>query len=106
MSTARRASSAPKTVSIRDLSRNAGTILRSLHAANRPAVVTERGRPVGILFPTDPDEFEDFVIEHAAEFVEARMAAHREVSEGRARRLSDVAAEIEAGGQTEADASG
>lgn len=86
---------APRSVSIRELSRSAGTILRSLSAAGRPAVVTDRGRPVGLLFPTDPDEFEDFVLEHAPEFVRARAAAADDLREGHVQRIGDVVAELE-----------
>jgi hypothetical protein len=59
-------------------------------------VITDRGRPVGLLFPTDPDEFEDFVLQHAPEFIRAREDAARELAEGRVRRIGDVAAELEA----------
>lgn len=89
---------APRTVSIRELSRNTGSIMRSLAAAKRPAIITERGRPVGLLIPTDPDEFEDFVLEHAPEFIRLRQEAERDLADGNVRRLSDVVAELDARG--------
>jgi hypothetical protein len=82
-------------ISIRELSRGAGPILRSLSKARRPAVITDRGRPVGLLFPTDPDEFEDFVLEHAPDFIRARQDAARDLAAGRVRRVSDVSRDLE-----------
>lgn len=86
---------APRTVSIRELSRSAGLIIRSLTKARRPAIITDRGRPVGILFPTDPDEFEEFILRHAPEFIRAREEAEEALRDGNVRRLRDVVDELE-----------
>jgi antitoxin (DNA-binding transcriptional repressor) of toxin-antitoxin stability system len=86
---------APRSVSIRELSRGTGSILKSLSRAKRPAVVTDRGRPIAIIVPTDPDEFEDFVLERAPEFIKARLDALSDVDAGQVRSLAEVAAELD-----------
>jgi hypothetical protein len=86
---------APRSISIREFSRQAGALLQALRSSSRPAVITDRGRPVGLVYGIDPDEFEDFVLEHAPEYVEARQLAERELTDGTARRLSDVVADLE-----------
>jgi hypothetical protein len=90
-----RAVDAPRSISIREFSRQASALLHALRNSPRPAVITDRGRPVGLVYGLDPDEFEDFVLEHAPEYVEARQLAERELADGTARRLSDVVADLE-----------
>jgi prevent-host-death family protein len=83
------------TIGVRDLARNASAIINELDATKQPALVTRRGRPVAYILPVDSEQFEDFVLANAPEFVEGMIAADRELASGEttslaaARRLLD-----------------
>jgi hypothetical protein len=47
--------------------------------------VTRRGRPAFYTLPADSEEFEDFVLAHAPEFVEGMAAADDELAAGESR---------------------
>lgn len=55
------------TVGIRDLARRASAIVRNVRETGEPAIVTDRGRAVGVLYPIDADAFEDYVLANAPE---------------------------------------
>jgi PHD/YefM family antitoxin component YafN of YafNO toxin-antitoxin module len=84
------------TIGVRELARHASSIINDIEQNKQPALVTRRGRPVVYMLPVDSEEFEDFVLSHAPQFVEGMPAADRELAAGETRSLADARAELEA----------
>ncbi len=53
-------------VGIRQLARNASAIIRDV-ARRKPAVVTDRGKPVGVIYPFDEEDLEDYILANSPE---------------------------------------
>lgn len=83
------------TVGIRDLARRASAIVRDVRETGQPTIVTDRGRPVGVLYPIDPGALEDFVLANAPEFVTSMREADEDLAAGRALSLDAVLADLE-----------
>lgn len=90
------------TVGIRDLAKHASAIVSDMERSKKPMLVTRRGRPVAYMLPVDSEEFADFVLAHAPEFVEGMAAADAELAAGETVSLDDVRTELESA----ADAAG
>lgn len=76
-------------VGIRDLSRNPSKVVEEVSNSGRPALVTKHGKPIVAIVPIDEDALEDWVLENAPSFVEARRAAERELAAGETVDLED-----------------
>jgi PHD/YefM family antitoxin component YafN of YafNO toxin-antitoxin module len=83
------------TIGVRHLARHASSIINEIERKKEPALVTRRGRPVVYMLPVDSEEFEDFVLAHAPQFVEGMVAADGELAAGETVSLADVRAELE-----------
>jgi antitoxin YefM len=83
------------TVSIRDLSRNASSVVDDVARTGRPAIVTKHGAPVAALVPVDEAELEDLVLAKAPEYLEDLVAADEDLAAGRTRSAADVFAELD-----------
>ena len=83
-------------VGIRQLARNASAIIRDVSETRRPTVVTDRGKPVGVIYPFDEEDLEDYVLANAPEYVARREQADRDIAEGRTFSLEEVLARLEA----------
>ncbi|MGH2831877.1 MAG: type II toxin-antitoxin system Phd/YefM family antitoxin [Solirubrobacteraceae bacterium] len=84
------------TIGIRELARHASSIISDIEQNKEPALITRRGRPVVYMLPVDSEEFEDFVLTHAPQFVEGMADADAELAAGETASLTDVRAELEA----------
>lgn len=84
--------SALTTVGIRDLARRASAIVRGVRETGEPAIVTDRGRPVGVLYPIDADSLEDYVLANAPEFVTSMREADEDLAAGRTVSLDELLA--------------
>jgi len=62
------------TVGIRELAKHASAIIHDIESKKEPALITRRGRPVAYVLPVDSQEFEDFVLAHAPQFVNGAAA--------------------------------
>jgi len=80
------------TVGIRDLARRASAIVRGVRETGQPAIVTDRGRPVGVLYPIDADALEDYVLANAPEFVTSMREADEDLAAGRTVSLDELLA--------------
>ncbi len=84
------------TIGVRELARHASAIINDIEQKKEPALVTRRGRPVVYMLPVDSDEFEDFVLAHAPQFVEGIAVADAELAAGETVSLADARANLEA----------
>ncbi|HYM45731.1 MAG TPA: type II toxin-antitoxin system Phd/YefM family antitoxin [Solirubrobacteraceae bacterium] len=84
------------TIGVRELARHASAIINDIEQNKEPTLVTRRGRPVAYMLPIDSEEFEDFVLAHAPQFVEGMAASDAELAAGETVSLEDVRGELEA----------
>jgi PHD/YefM family antitoxin component YafN of YafNO toxin-antitoxin module len=84
------------TIGVRELAKRASSIINDIEQNKEPALITRRGRPVVYMLPVDSEEFEDFVLAHASQFVEGMTAADAELAASETVSLTDVRAELEA----------
>ncbi len=84
------------TIGVRELARHASSIINDIERKKEPALITRRGRPVAYMLPVDSEEFEDFVLAHAPQFVEGMAAADTELATGSTVSLASVREELEA----------
>jgi PHD/YefM family antitoxin component YafN of YafNO toxin-antitoxin module len=83
-------------IGVRELARHASSVINDIEQSKEPALITRRGRPVVYMLPVDSDEFEDFVLAHAPEYVEGMAAADTELAAGETVSLASVREELEA----------
>jgi len=83
-------------VSIRELSRNASSVVDDVARTGRPALVTKHGAPVAAVVPVDADDLEDLVLSKAPEYLADMAAADEDLAAGRTRSAADVFDELDA----------
>jgi prevent-host-death family protein len=81
---------------VRELARNASAIVRRVTDTGRPAIVTNRGEPVAVVLPLDPEELEDYVLANAPRFVRSMREADRDFADGRTVEAEEFFASIDA----------
>ncbi len=84
------------TIGVRDLAKHASAIINDIEQTREPALITRRGRPVAYMLAVDSEEFEDFVLAHAPEFVEGMATANAELASGETVSLADIRGDLEA----------
>jgi prevent-host-death family protein len=84
------------TIGVRELAKHASAIINDIEQTGEPALITRRGRPVAYVLAVDSDEFEDFVLAHAPEFVEGMATANAELATGETVSLADIRRDLEA----------
>lgn len=83
------------TIGVRELARHASSIINDIEQKKEPALITRRGRPVVYMLPIDSEEFEDFVLAHAPQFVEGMTTADAELAAGETVSLANLRKELE-----------
>jgi PHD/YefM family antitoxin component YafN of YafNO toxin-antitoxin module len=83
------------TIGVRELARHASSIISDIEQNKEPTLVTRRGRPVVYMLPVDSEEFEDFVLAHASQFVDGMAIADVELEAGETVSLAEARAELE-----------
>jgi prevent-host-death family protein len=83
------------TIGVRELAKHASSIINDIEQTKEPALITRRGRPVAYMLPVDSQEFEDFVLTHASEFVEGMVSANAELAARETVSLAEVRRELE-----------
>jgi prevent-host-death family protein len=78
------------TIGVRELARNTSAIINELEETKEPAMITRRGRPIAYMLPIDSEQFEDFVLANAPEFVSGMAAADRELAIGETTSLTEA----------------
>ena len=61
------------TIGVRELAKHASAIINDIEQTKEPALITRRGRPIAYMLPSTTEEFEDFVLAHAPQFVPSRQ---------------------------------
>ncbi len=84
------------TIGVRELAKNASSIINDIEQTGKPALITRRGRPVAYMLAVDSEEFEDFVLAHAPEFVEGMATANAELAAGETVSLAAIRRDLEA----------
>lgn len=89
-------------ISMRELANNTKTVVEEVARSGRPAVVTQRGKPLVAVVPIDQDALEDWVLANAPEFVDSMRQADNEVTRGQlGTPLDEVLADLDGeGGQS------
>ena len=90
-----KASQAVGIVSVRELSRNMRRVIGAVAKSRRPALVTQRGKPVIALYPVEAGDWEDWVLANAPEFVEGMRKADEEFRRGETIGMNEVFARLE-----------
>jgi prevent-host-death family protein len=84
------------TIGVRELAKHTSAVINDIEQGKEPVLVTRRGRPVVYMLPVDSEEFEDFVIAHAPQFVEGMARANAELAAGETVSLASIRDELEA----------
>lgn len=82
-------------ITIRALADGASRVVREVQETGRPAVITNRGRPVAAIVPLTTEQLEDWVLANLPEFIESMNEADEDLTAGRTRSLADVFADDE-----------
>jgi PHD/YefM family antitoxin component YafN of YafNO toxin-antitoxin module len=77
-------------VGIRQLARNASAIIHDVSKTRRPTVVTDRGKPVGVIYPFDEEDFEDYILANSPELAKRLERADRDIAEGKTLSLEEL----------------
>ena len=81
-------------VGVRDLAKNASSIVEEVSSKHERAVITKRGRPVAVMVPVDSAALEDHVLASMPEFVSATTEADAELAAGQTVSLEDLLADL------------
>lgn len=83
------------TVGVRELARRASAIIDEIATKKEPALITRRGRPVAYVLPVDSEQFEEFVLANAPEFIAGMAAADVELRAGETISLTAFEQQLE-----------
>lgn len=92
------------TVGVRELARRASAIIDEIATKKEPALITRRGRPVAYVLPVDSEQFEEFVLANAPEFIAGMEEADVELRAGETISLSEFKQQLEDGDGSTASA--
>jgi prevent-host-death family protein len=82
-------------VGIRQLARNASAIIRDVSKTGMPTVVTDRGKPVGVIYPFDEEDLEDYLLANLPGLAERLERADRDLAEGKTISLDELISRLE-----------
>lgn len=77
-------------VSIRQLADETSAIVRQVTSTGRPALITNRGKPVAAVIPIDEDALEDWVLSQAPQFTDAMHEADEYAALGKGTSWADL----------------
>jgi prevent-host-death family protein len=81
-------------VGIRQLARNASAIIRDVSKTGKPTVVTDRGKPVGVIYPFDEEDLEDYILANSPELAKRLERADRDLAEGKTIPLEELLSRV------------
>jgi prevent-host-death family protein len=82
-------------VGVRELARRTSAIIDEIAVKKEPAMITRRGRPVAYVLPVDSEQFEEFVLANAPEFVAGMASADAELRAGETISLTELKRQLE-----------
>lgn len=82
-------------IAIRALANGASRVVREVQETGRPAIITNRGRPVAAIVPLTTEQLEDWVLANMPEFIESMNEADEDLAAGRTRSMADIFADDE-----------
>ncbi len=83
------------TVGIRELAERASAVVANVERTGQPTLITRRGQPVAVLITVNEDDFYDYVLAHAPEYVRGMREAEAEIVSGvRGIPLNEALAEM------------
>lgn len=83
------------TVSIRNLSRNASSVVDEVARTGRPALITKHGTPVVAVVPIHEGDLEDAVLARSSDYLASMLAADEDLAAGRTRAAADAFADLD-----------
>ncbi len=84
------------TVGVRELAQHASAVVADVEKTGQPTLVTRRGRPVAVLLPVNEDDFYDYVLARAPEYVRDMREADAAIARGElGRPLDEVLSELD-----------
>ena len=79
----------PGIVNVRRLSRNTSEVLDAVARSKQPALVMRDGKAVAALYPVESEDWEDWVLTNAPEFVASMREAEEDLRAGRTITLDE-----------------
>ncbi len=76
-------------VNVRELSRNTSKVIGAVARTKQPTLVTRGGKPVAALYPVEAEDWEDWVLANAPEFVASIREAEEDLRAGRTITLDE-----------------
>ena len=87
------------TVGVRDLGQRASAVIADVEKTGQPTLVTRHGRPVAVLLPINEDDFYDYVLARAPEYVHDMREADAAIERGEiGKPLDQVLGELDTEG--------
>ena len=74
-------------IGVKELKNTASRVIESVEAGER-FIVTKRGRPAAVIMSVE--DAEDFVLAHAEEFVEMRLAGRKAHAAGKSVSIDEI----------------
>ena len=82
-------------VGMRDLTRRTAEVIEEVEKSGKATLVTRHGKPAVLIAPVNTDEWEDWVLATAPEFVQSMKEADEAIRRGETVDLETALAEIE-----------
>lgn len=82
-------------VGIRQLARNASAIIHDVSKTRTPTIVTDRGKPVGVIYPFDEEDLDDYLLANLPGLAERLEQADRDLAEGKTISLDELISRLE-----------
>ena len=82
-------------VGMRDLTRRTAEVIEEVEKSGKATLVTRHGKPAVLIAPVNTDEWEDWVLATAPEFVQSMKEAEDAIRRGDVVDLETALAEIE-----------
>jgi prevent-host-death family protein len=79
-------------VNVRELSRNTSRVIGNVTKSGRPTLITRAGKPVAAILAVEADDWEDWVLANASEFVASMREADNDARHGRTITLDEYIA--------------
>lgn len=87
-------------VNVRELSRNTSKVVGAVARTKRPTLIVRGGKPIAALYAVEAEDWEDWVLANAPEFIAGMRAADEDMRHGRTITLDEYFAARKSGKRT------